>query len=79
MNTNRTMQLIMTTYPGFQDLPKGVKKLLLVSETFFFDQSRTQTAPPVPQPTATAPVRVVVQTASTGSAFAVPASLPLAR
>lgn len=40
METNQTIKLIMTTYPGFHDLPKGVKKMLLVSESFFFDELR---------------------------------------
>jgi len=34
------MKMIMTSYPGFQDLPKGVRKMLLVSESFFFDEMR---------------------------------------
>ena len=38
MQTHQTMKLIMTTYPGFQALPKGVKQMLLVSESFFFDE-----------------------------------------
>jgi len=28
---------IMVTYPGFQRLPKGVKQMLLASESHFFD------------------------------------------
>ena len=32
------MKMIMTSYPGFQDLPKGIRKMLLVSESFFFDE-----------------------------------------
>ena len=28
---------IMVTYPGFQTLPKGVKQMLLASESHFFD------------------------------------------
>jgi len=27
----------MATYPGFQELPKGVRKMLLVSESHFFE------------------------------------------
>jgi hypothetical protein len=42
MKTNQTIKLIMTTYPGFQDLPKGVKQMLLVSESFFFDEASRQ-------------------------------------
>ncbi len=30
------MKSIMVTYPGFQDLPKTIKRMLLVSEDFFF-------------------------------------------
>jgi hypothetical protein len=41
MEPNQTMKLIMMTYPGFQDLPKGVKKMLLASESHFFDEART--------------------------------------
>jgi hypothetical protein len=33
------MKSIMMTYPGFQALPKGIKKMLLASESFFFSQS----------------------------------------
>ena len=40
MKTDQNLQLIMTTYPGFHDLPKGVKKMLVVSESFFFDDSK---------------------------------------
>jgi hypothetical protein len=31
---------ITATYPGFQSLPKGVKQMLLVSESVFFDEAR---------------------------------------
>jgi hypothetical protein len=41
MRTNQTNQLIMTTYPGFHDLPKGIKQMLQTSESFFFEESRT--------------------------------------
>lgn len=34
------MKSIMATYPDFQALPKGVKQMLLASETFFFDQTK---------------------------------------
>jgi len=40
MQSHQTMKLIMTTYPGFQTLPKGVRQMLLVSESFFFDEMR---------------------------------------
>lgn len=32
------MKSIMTTYPDFQSLPREVKKLLLVSENYFFQE-----------------------------------------
>lgn len=32
---------ITATYPGFQSLPKGVKQMLLVSESQFFEEART--------------------------------------
>jgi hypothetical protein len=31
---------ITATYPGFQSLPKGIKKMLLVSESVFFEEAR---------------------------------------
>ncbi len=34
------MRSIMMTYPGFQSLPRGIRKMLLVSETFFFVEAR---------------------------------------
>ena len=34
------MKSIMVTYPDFQSLPKGLKQMLLASETFFFDQTQ---------------------------------------
>jgi hypothetical protein len=33
------MKSIITTYPGFQTLPKGIKMLLLASEDFFFGEA----------------------------------------
>lgn len=35
-----SLNSIAATYPGFQALPKGVKKLLLVSESVFFEDAR---------------------------------------
>jgi hypothetical protein len=32
------MNSITTTYPAFQSLPKGVKQMLVVSESLFFDE-----------------------------------------
>jgi len=34
------MKSIMVTYPDFQALPKGLKQMLLASETFFFEQTK---------------------------------------
>ncbi len=33
------MNETILNYPGFQNLPKGIKQMLLVSESHFFDQS----------------------------------------
>ena len=38
------MKTIMATYPGFQTLPKGIKQLLMASESCFFDDFHSQTA-----------------------------------
>jgi hypothetical protein len=35
-----TLHSITATYPGFQALPKGIKQMLLVSESVFFDEAR---------------------------------------
>jgi hypothetical protein len=32
------MNATILNYPGFQTLPKGVKQMLLVSESYFFEQ-----------------------------------------
>jgi hypothetical protein len=32
------MKSIITTYPDFQALPRGIKKMLLASEDFFFGE-----------------------------------------
>jgi len=32
------MNATILNYPGFQTLPKGVKKMLLASEAYFFDE-----------------------------------------
>lgn len=42
----RIMKSIVTTYPGFQALPKGLKQMLVASESLFFDEAR----PESPQP-----------------------------
>ena len=52
---NYAMRTITLAYPGFQALPRGVKKMLVVSESFFFGENdRTKTAHPQP-------VQVLVQ------------------
>ena len=35
------MKPIMMTYPGFQSLPKGLKQMLVESESFFFEEETT--------------------------------------
>jgi hypothetical protein len=35
------MKPIMTVYPGYQTLPKGLKQLLVESESFFFEEETT--------------------------------------
>jgi hypothetical protein len=35
------MKPIMIVYPGFQMLPKGLKQLLVESESFFFEEETT--------------------------------------
>lgn len=35
----KQMKSIITTYPDFQKLPRGLKMLLLVSESFFFSEA----------------------------------------
>jgi hypothetical protein len=35
-----TLSSITATYPGFQSLPKGIKQMLLVSESVFFEEAR---------------------------------------
>ena len=34
------MKSIVFTYPGFQALPRGIKQLLVTSESIFFKESR---------------------------------------
>ena len=38
------MNTITAAYPGFQALPKGIKRLLVVSESLFFDQAGVSAA-----------------------------------
>jgi hypothetical protein len=35
------MKPIMMVYPGFQTLPKGLKRMLVESESFFFEEETT--------------------------------------
>jgi hypothetical protein len=35
------MKPFMVVYPGFQALPKGLKQLLVESESFFFEEETT--------------------------------------
>jgi hypothetical protein len=36
---------IVFSYPGFQALPSGVKRMLVVSESFFFNQESAAVKP----------------------------------
>jgi len=36
---------ITAAYPGFQALPKGVKQMLLLSESLFFEEARPEPLP----------------------------------
>jgi hypothetical protein len=38
------MKTIITTYPSFQTLPRGVKQLLVASEAFFFQDAVSPSA-----------------------------------
>jgi hypothetical protein len=38
------MKSIMATYSGFQALPRGIKRLLLTSENYFFNDATSFTA-----------------------------------
>ncbi len=66
------MKSIITTYPYFQTLPRGVKRMLLASESYFFDEanaSGNQSPAKVPE---TAPdlhtdVTIPMQAAGHGS------------
>jgi len=35
------MRTIILTYPGYQSLPRGIKQMLVASENFYFDESRS--------------------------------------
>jgi hypothetical protein len=51
------MKSIMSTYPGFQDLPRGVKQLLVTSESLYFDEARTASL--MPSKTAMMPGQII--------------------
>lgn len=38
------MKSIVLTYPEFQSLPRGIKKMLVASETIFFKQAKGSVA-----------------------------------
>jgi hypothetical protein len=40
----RPMNTTILSYPGFQALPKGVKQMLLASETYFFENDTPRCA-----------------------------------
>jgi hypothetical protein len=42
------MKSIITTYPDFQSLPKGVRRMLVVSESFFFLEADSRMQKPRP-------------------------------
>ena len=44
------MKSIVSTYHGFHALPKGVKQLLLTSETLFFEDAKAASLAPIFQP-----------------------------
>ena len=58
------MNSVTATYHGFQQLPKGVKMMLVESENFFFHEGHTQAQPTapalttVPQPAPRSPLPV---------------------
>ena len=35
------MKTIIAIYPGFQSLPKGLKQMLVASESFFFREAKS--------------------------------------
>lgn len=37
------MKSIVCTYPDFRELPKGLKQMLVLSETLFFDEAFSPT------------------------------------
>jgi len=39
------MKSILTTYPNFTTLPRAIKKLLLASESYFYEESTSPLKP----------------------------------
>jgi len=70
METNHINKLIMSSYPNFRDLPKGVKRMLLASETFFFDETPTKPVRDAAQNVFAMPVTVAMSQTATGSMHA---------
>ena len=44
------MKSIITTYPDFHALPKGIKRMLLASESFFFVEAYSNVNEVQPRP-----------------------------
>lgn len=66
------MKSIITTYPYFQALPRGVKMMLLASESHFFDEanapgSRRMEKVPETAPDLHTDVTIPIQSAGYGS------------
>jgi hypothetical protein len=62
------MRTIILTYPGYQSLPRGIKQMLLASESFYFDESRSAAANCKPKD---AKIAQFTATASFGNPLAV--------
>jgi hypothetical protein len=57
------MNTSILNYPGFQNLPKGARQMLLVSEAHFFDESGSHPAmqnPPAPDARANCGFKVLL-------------------
>ena len=66
------MKSIITTYPYFRTLPRGLKRMLLGSESHFFDQANVSGSQWLEKVPETAPglhtdVTIPIQTAGHGS------------
>ena len=66
------MNSITATYPGFQALPKGIKQMLVVSESLFFDDAKAAAQPPIRPPQ---PEVKVLRRAGWSSPFAAPSPI----